>query len=100
MLDADPERRPTMQQASEALSRLVSGATAVADRDERQSTKVLPISGAAAAGAAAGAAAVLGSEGGHTVELPSDPPIDQATELPIDQPDGSHVRRPLDGPCA
>jgi len=98
MLDADPERRPTMQQASEALSRLVSGATAVADRDERQSTKVLPISGAAAAGAAAGAAAVLGSEGGHTVELPSDPPIDQPTELPIDQSTGPASHSADDGP--
>ena len=84
MLDADPERRPTMQEASEALSRLAGGGSAQAVRDERQSTKVLPIAGAAAAGA--GAAGVLGSEGGHTVELPSDPPVDEPSGPPLDEP--------------
>ncbi|WP_404389471.1 serine/threonine-protein kinase [Humibacillus xanthopallidus] len=101
MLDADPERRPTMQEASEALSRLVGGGLAPADRDERQSTKVLPIAGAAAAGAAAGAgaAAVLGSEGGHTVELPSDPPLEPPSGPPGDAPSGASGDAPSGPPA-
>ena len=45
MLDADPERRPTMQQVSEALSRLVAeGTTPTAEIGDRApSTKVLPV---------------------------------------------------------
>jgi serine/threonine protein kinase len=80
MLDADPERRPTMQQASEALLALVNLGTSPVDQEQRQSTKVLPIAAAAAG------AAVLGSEGGHTVELPSDPPTDPPIDAPSDGP--------------
>ena len=52
MLDVDPERRPTMQQASEMLARLASGGgtTPDGDRERPQSTKVLPVVGAAGRG--------------------------------------------------
>ena len=74
MLDADPERRPTMQQTSEALSRLVAeGTTPTAGGGDRgPSTKVLPVATEGAidggrdgawAGAAAGAAGALGCGG-------------------------------------
>ena len=80
MLDADPDQRPTMQQAAQALSELAT-ATAVgsaADSEQRSgSTKVLPVAGAALVGAGA----ALGGQGGHTVELPSDPPLPQEVEL-------------------
>ena len=97
MLDADPERRPTMQQASEALSRLVADVATPTPRgvERAASTRVLPVAtddsrdgeregralGAPAA-AAAGAAGVLGSVGGHTVELPSDPPVPDEAQAP------------------
>ena len=92
MLDVDPERRPTMQQASEMLARLASGGGTATDgdRERPQSTRCSPSwgagarrssgggssSGRRASGrrgrgtdggsrrAVAGAAGVLGSEGG------------------------------------
>jgi serine/threonine protein kinase len=103
MLDADPARRPTMQQASDALSRLA--AQTPVDADERAgTTKVLPVAGAAGAAAAVGAAGAtaagaaggagaalaategLGGQGGHTVELPSDPPPPSDPPRPSDAP--------------
>ncbi|TQM57201.1 serine/threonine-protein kinase [Humibacillus xanthopallidus] len=100
MLDADPDRRPTMEEASRALSRLAdraaagagagAGAGDAAGAGERPgSTKVLPVAGAALVGAGG-----LGAQGGHTVELPSDPP-----PPPVSAPDSAPVSAPLGTPA-
>jgi eukaryotic-like serine/threonine-protein kinase len=91
MLDADPDRRPTMQQASQVLARLASGAP-LEVRERVGSTKVLPV--AAAAGLAEG----LQAQGGHTVELPADPP--PPVSGPVSRPASGPVSAPVAAPLA
>ncbi|MCU1536769.1 MAG: hypothetical protein JWP82_1120, partial [Humibacillus sp.] len=79
MLDPTPAQRPTMREASDALTRLMTGDSPEPERDPLPTTRVLPVTPLAGAVAAV----PLGSEGGHTVELPSDPPDDRDEPDPL-----------------